>query len=98
MTILQIEIEDSRPVEAHCDDSFLNVALADGRVLRAPLWWYPRLAKASDAARGVVELSPLGVHWPQIDEDISVASMLRGQKAPGAAEPDFPTLAGGLSG
>ena len=78
MTILQIEIEDSRPVEAHCDDSFLNVALADGRVLRAPLWWYPRLAKASDAA-------PLGVHWPQIDEDISVASMLRGQKAPGAA-------------
>jgi hypothetical protein len=43
------------------------------------------LAKASDAARGVVELSPLGVHWPQIDEDISVASMLRGQKAPGAA-------------
>ena len=98
MTILQIEIEDSRPVEAHCDDSFLNVALADGRVLRAPLWWYPRLAKASDAARGVVELSPLGVHWPQIDEDISVASMLRGQKAPGAAAPDFPTLAGGLSG
>ena len=70
MTILQIEIEDSRPVEAHCDDSFLNVALADGRVLRTPLWWYPRLAKASDAARGVVELSPLGVHWrPQIDED-----------------------------
>ena len=84
MTILQIEIEDSRPVEAHCDDSFLNVALADGRVVRTPLWWYPRLAKASNAARGVVELSPLGVHWPQIDEDISVASMLRGQKAPGA--------------
>ena len=98
MTVLQIEIEDCRPVEAHCDDSFLNVSLADGRVLRTPLWWYPRLAKASDAARGVVELSPLGVHWPQIDEDISVASMLRGQKAPGAAESDFATLAGGLSG
>jgi hypothetical protein len=98
MIILQIEIEDSRPVEAHCDDSFLNVALADGRVPRAPLWWYPRLAKASQAGRGVVELSPLGVRWPQIDEDISVASMLRGQKAPGAAKPDFPTLAGGLSG
>lgn len=84
MTILQIEVEDSRPVEAHCDDSFLNVTLADGRALRTPLWWYPRLAKASGDERNVIELMPMGMHWPQIDEDISVASMLRGQKAPGA--------------
>jgi hypothetical protein len=37
VTTLQIEVEDTRPVEAHCDDAFLNVTLADGRVLRAPL-------------------------------------------------------------
>lgn len=87
MTILQIEVEDSRPIAAHCDDDFLNVSLADGRELRAPLWWYPRLASASHSARNVVELMPMGMHWPQIDEDISVASMLHGQKAPGATPP-----------
>lgn len=88
MTTLQIEIEDSRPVEASCDAAFLNVTLADGRVLKAPLWWYPRLAKASPESRSVIELMPMGVHWPKIDEDISVASMLRGQKAPGAIPPE----------
>ncbi|WP_166143621.1 DUF2442 domain-containing protein [Methylosinus sp. RM1] len=87
MTILQIDIEDSRPIAAHCDDDFLNVTLADGRELRTPLWWYPRLASASPSARNVVEFMPMGMHWPQIDEDISVASMLRGQKAPGATPP-----------
>ena len=87
MTTLQIEIEDSRPFSAQCDDANLTVALADGRRVQTPLWWYPRLLGATPAARATVELSPLGVHWPEIDEDISVASMLRGQKAPGAKAP-----------
>lgn len=87
MTILQIELEDSRPVEAHCDDAFLNVTLADGRAVRTPLWWYPRLANSTPAARKKIELQPMGMHWPEIDEDISVASMLRGAKAPGAKAP-----------
>jgi Protein of unknown function (DUF2442) len=87
MTILQIEVENARPVAAHCDDRHLVVTLADGRVLQAPLWWYPRLLSATADRRAVLELSPLGVHWPEIDEDISVASMLRGAKVPGAIEP-----------
>ncbi len=87
MTILQIEVEDARPVAAQCDDRHLIVTLADGRVLRAPLWWYPRLLSAGPDRRAVIELSQLGVHWPEIDEDISVASILRGAKAPGATEP-----------
>jgi hypothetical protein len=87
MTILQIEVEDARPVAARCDDRHLSVTLADGRVLQAPLWWYPRLLAASSDGRAVIELSPLGVHWPEIDEDISVAGILRGAKAPGATEP-----------
>lgn len=87
MTILQIEIEDSRPVEVRCDADHLNVTLADGRTLSAPLWWYPRLLRAAAVARDDVELMPMGIHWPQIDEDISVASMLRGEKAPGARPP-----------
>jgi hypothetical protein len=65
----------------------LSVTLADGRVLRVPLWWYPRLFKATPRQRANVETSPLGVHWLEIDEDIGVASILRGQKAPGARAP-----------
>jgi hypothetical protein len=87
MTILQIEIEDSSPEEAHCDVRHLNVRLADGRILQTPLWWYPRLWNAGAADRNVIELMPMGLHWPQLDEDISIASMLRGQKAPGAKPP-----------
>jgi hypothetical protein len=84
MTTLVLEIEDSSPVEARCDDTDLHVTLADGRALATPLWWYPRLSAASPEARNDIELMPMGLHWPQIDEDVSVASMLRGQKAPKA--------------
>ncbi|MBV8663420.1 MAG: DUF2442 domain-containing protein [Hyphomicrobiales bacterium] len=84
MTTLQIEVEDARPIAANCDDSYLNVTLADGRVLRAPLWWYPRLLAANAGQRATIETSPLGLHWPELDEDVSVASILRGQKAPGS--------------
>jgi Protein of unknown function (DUF2442) len=86
MSTLQIEVHDIRPVEARCDDEHLTVTLADGRVLRAPLWWYPRLADASTKDRAHVEFTLLGIHWPIIDEDISVASILRGEKAPGARQ------------
>jgi hypothetical protein len=84
MTTLVLEIEDSRPVSARCDDRNLVVALADGRTVSAPLWWYPRLVAASGDARNRIELMPIGLHWPEIDEDISIASILRGAKAPGA--------------
>lgn len=87
MTILQIEIEDSIPVAATCDDTHLSVELADGRVVRTPLWWYPRLLKATPAQREASRLSKLGVHWEEIDEDLSVAGMLRGAKAPKAVPP-----------
>jgi hypothetical protein len=93
MTVLQIEIEDSRPIKAHCDATHMHVSLADGRSLSAPLWWYPRLLAATDVQRNSIEFMPMGLHWPEIDEDISIASLLRGQKAPGATEAG----AGGLS-
>jgi hypothetical protein len=87
MTILEIVVEDARPVEVRCDDRSLHVALADGRQLSAPLWWYPRLLDASPSARNKVELMPMGIHWPEIDEDISVSSILKGHRAPGATPP-----------
>jgi hypothetical protein len=87
MGALQIEVEDSRPVAASCHDDRLHVVLSDGRLLAAPLWWYPRLLAAGSEDRQTVEFSPLGLHWPLIDEDISVASILRGEKAKGAFPP-----------
>ncbi len=78
---------DTAPVVASCDSDRLHVTLADGRKLSAPLWWYPRLAGATARDRNIVEFMPLGVHWPALDEDISIASILRGERAPGAIQP-----------
>ncbi|HEY5409662.1 MAG TPA: DUF2442 domain-containing protein [Caulobacteraceae bacterium] len=58
----------------------LEVALRDGRTISAPLAWFPRLAKADPEARRVWEPSAagLGIHWPLIDEDLSIDGLLRG--------------------
>ena len=72
------------PNAAWCENDSLRVRLADGREIVTPLWWYPRLVAATHAQRNVVELSPFGVHWPEVDEDLSIKGMLRGAKAPGA--------------
>ena len=69
------------------DDGYLHVTLADGRSVSTPLWWYPRLAAASEEEWNAIELMPMGIHWPELDEDLSVAGMLRGEKVPGAKPP-----------
>jgi hypothetical protein len=55
------------------------VTLADGREITTPLSWYPRLQRASAAQRMNYELMPMGIHWPDLDEDLGVAGMLRGR-------------------
>jgi hypothetical protein len=59
----------------------LSVELADGRTIAAPLAWYPRLAHATAEERKSWRLiaQGRGIHWPAIDEDISVANLLNGQ-------------------
>lgn len=58
----------------------LAVELRDGRVVSVPLTWYPRLAAATPGERRRWEfVGPgIGIHWPAIDEDISVEALLRG--------------------
>jgi hypothetical protein len=79
--------ENERPVDAWCDPTQLHVRLADGREVVTPLWWYPRLVSASPAERNNVELMLDGVHWPDIDEDLSIRGMLSGWKYPKAVKP-----------
>lgn len=79
--------ENERPVEAWCDPVSLHVRLADGREVVTPLWWYPRLLKASASERNNVELMLDGVHWPDVDEDLSIRGMLKGWKYPDAVAP-----------
>jgi hypothetical protein len=87
MTTSEFETDAVRPIEAQCDASFIFVTLADGRQIRAPLWWYPFLAKASAEDRTEVEIEFAGVWWPRLDDGVSVKGLLLGWKAPGAVEP-----------
>jgi hypothetical protein len=61
------------------DEDIMWVDLSDGRTLGVPLAWFPRLLKATHAQRAKVELSRVGLHWNEIDEDISVAGLLAGR-------------------
>lgn len=62
----------------------LIVPLVDGRTISVPLAWFPRLLHATPQQRGHFELlgDGDGIHWPDLDEDISVAGLLRGVRAP----------------
>lgn len=60
------------------DDDSMWVYLDDGRVLSVPLAWFPRLLTATSAQRAQFELSPRGMHWEGIDEDISIDGLLAG--------------------
>ncbi len=66
--------------EAFVSEDELTVHLVDGRKVSVPLVWFPRLLHASPQQRGNFEFmgEGEGIHWPDIDEDISVAGLLRG--------------------
>ena len=74
---------DERPVPVHdvrVTSKALEVVLKDGRTLSVPLQWYPRLAHGSPTERQRWRLigDGLGIHWPDLDEDISIAGLLAG--------------------
>jgi Protein of unknown function (DUF2442) len=61
------------------DEHTMWVDLSDGRNLGVPLAWFPRLLNATPAQRQQVEISRTGLHWEELDEDISVAGLLAGR-------------------
>ena len=67
------------PTAVRFDEDQMWVELEDGRTLGVPLVWFPRLLQATAQQREKVELSRDGLHWEEIDEDISVAGLIAGR-------------------
>jgi hypothetical protein len=73
-----------RVADVRFDDDTLSVDLADGRTITVPLAWYPRLLDATPEQRRHWEVcgGGFGIHWPDIDEDLSTQGLLEGAPAP----------------
>lgn len=70
---------DSHVVDVSFHDASLHMQLADGREVSAPLEWFPRLRDATASQRNNWRLigRGIGIHWPEVDEDISVSTLLK---------------------
>lgn len=77
---------DERVLDVQFNDDALSVSLRDGRVITVPLAWYPRLLNATPAQRQNWKVAGggYGIHWPDLDEDLSTGGLLRGAPAPKA--------------
>lgn len=81
MTTLEIEIQEARAQDLRVDDEVLAVDLTDGRTIIVPLAWYPRLLYGTASERSNFEIIGDGryIHWPDLDEDLTVAGILAGR-------------------
>jgi uncharacterized protein DUF2442 len=77
---MQIETGDLRAQGVEFTATELIVTLANGRKIATPLDWYPRVKRALAQQRANFEIMPMGIHWPDLDEDLSVAGMLKGRR------------------
>jgi hypothetical protein len=89
MTTLELEDDTLQVDTVDCSQTELTVTLKDGRRIAAPLWWLPRLWKATPEQRAGWQIMPFGdaIEWPELDEHVSVKGLLRGKPAPSAKEP-----------
>ena len=82
----QAEIDDE--MRKNLSEDALTVDLADGRTISVPLQWFPRLVHGTLAERARFELSFDGIHWPDLNEDISVEGLIAG-RASGESQQSF---------
>lgn len=89
MSISEIKAGESVK-NVHFTEDTLSVDLMDGRTITVPLAWYPRLLHATPEQRNNWEKcgGGYGIHWPDIDEDLSTEGLLRGAPAPRKAMPN----------
>lgn len=78
MSTLAVKL-DSHAVDVRFQNDALHFILADGREISAPIEWFPRLRDATAEQRRKWRLigNGIGVHWPEIDEDIAVSTLMR---------------------
>lgn len=83
MRTLALKVDERVEAVSFTRDS-LVVDLMDGRTISVPLKWYPKLLKASPKQRSNWEIcgGGYGIHWPELDEDLSTEGLLRGAPAP----------------
>jgi hypothetical protein len=83
MSTLEKQIHDTTARAIRVSGDALKVDLSDGRTITLPLAWFPRLAHGTKSERANWRLigEGTGIHWPDLDEDLSVASLLAGNKS-----------------
>jgi hypothetical protein len=83
MSFSRTELREAFAQGVAASDEALVVDLADGRTITLPLAWFPRLAHGTPEERANWRLigSGAGIHWPELDEDISVESLLTGRRS-----------------
>ena len=81
MSTLAVKFDD-RAIDVSFTQASLHFVLADGREISAPLEWFPKLRDADKNQRDHWRLigNGIGVHWPDIDEDVSVSSLMHGKE------------------
>ena len=83
MNSLAVEVQEPRGKSVKVDDTEVMVDLVDGRTITVPLAWYPRLWHGTPRERNHFEIFGDGayIRWPDLDEDLTVAGMLAGQRS-----------------
>ncbi len=83
MRTLTVEVQVPEARNVIVSEAALSAELSDGRTISVPLDWYPRLAHATPQERGTWELigGGEGIHWPDLDEDISIEGLLAGRRS-----------------
>jgi hypothetical protein len=83
MSISGTELREAVAQDVTASDEALMVDLADGRTITVPLAWFPRLAHGTSAERANWRFfgRGAGIHWPDLDEDISVESLLAARRS-----------------
>src|ERR1700692_3330793 len=83
MSTSETQLKEASAQGVRIDDDALTVDLSDGRSIAVPLAWFPRLLHGTAAERANWRLIAAGegIHWPDLDEDVRVASLLAGRRA-----------------
>ena len=99
MSILATDLPRVQATAVRVTSDSLSVDLADGRTISAPLAWYPRLLRGAPSERLNFRLigGGQGIHWPDLDEDISVENILSGKPSSESQE-SFQKWLGGRTG